>query len=130
MGKDISLELVENAKLAIEPDVPDSRRLYVKVGKNDSLASIARRNNVSVAELKAWNDLHTDSVARGKSLLLHVPVRQAAHSAGARKEVAASTRGKKPAVARTAHGSKTTVAKASARTVKKAPARITLASER
>ncbi len=129
-NKDISVEVLETAKLAIEPDVPDSRRIYVKVGKHDSLAGIARRHQVSLADLKAWNNLRGDTVARGKSLLLHVPYRQAAQS-GSHTRVASAMRGKKTvAVAQAKRGHKIALAKAASHGAKKAPARITLASER
>lgn len=128
---DISVEVLETARLAVEPDVPNSRKIYVKVGKKDTLASIARRHKVSVADLKAWNDLRGDSVASGKSLLLQVPYRQAAQ-AGSRRKVASTSREKRTTtVAHAKHGGKTTtVAKASAHNSKKATPRITLASER
>lgn len=128
MNSDISVEVLETARLAVEPDVPDSRKVYVKVGKRDSLASIAHRHKVSVADLKEWNNLRSDSVARGKSLVLHMPYRQAAHS-GSRKTAVHT---KKTAVAaRSKHTAKTTVAaKTSSHGTKKAPPRITLASER
>ena len=130
MNKDISIEVLETAKLAIEPDVPDRRRLHVKVGKKDTLAGIANRYKVSVADLKAWNGLDSDHVASGKSLVLHAPQRQAAQS-GSHRQVASAAHGKKTVVtARAKTGSKTTVAKASTHNAKKAPPRITLASER
>ena len=89
MNKDISVEVLETAKLAIEPDVPDRRRVAVKAGKKETLA-------------------------------------------GTHRKVASAAHGKKTVVtARAKTGSKTTVAaKAPSRSVKKAPPRITLASER
>lgn len=71
--KDIAPEIVDNARIAIEPDVPDTRRVWVKVGRKDSLASIAQRNKVTVAQIKEWNDLKQDKVARGQSLQLNLP---------------------------------------------------------
>jgi membrane-bound lytic murein transglycosylase D len=78
-GTDIAPEVAENATMAIEPDAPDFRRIFVKVGRRDSLASIAARNRVSVAQLKTWNNLHVDRVAAGQSLQVHVPIRLAGH---------------------------------------------------
>jgi membrane-bound lytic murein transglycosylase D len=75
--KDIAPELADNAMLSIEPDVPDTRRISVKVGKRDSLASIAQRNKVSVAQIKAWNNLRQDKVAAGQTLQIQVPYRPA-----------------------------------------------------
>lgn len=70
---DIAPEVAENAKMALEPDAPDFRRINVRVGRRDSLASIAARNHVAVADLKEWNNLRTDHVAVGQSLQVHVP---------------------------------------------------------
>ncbi len=75
--KDIAPELVDNATIAIEPDVPDTRRIYVKVGKRDTLASIAQRYKVSVAQIKAWNDLKREKLASGQTLQLQVPYKAA-----------------------------------------------------
>jgi membrane-bound lytic murein transglycosylase D len=130
MNQDISVEVLETAKLAIEPDVPDSRRIYVKVGKHDSLASIANRHKVSVDDLKSWNDLHGNSVPRGKSLVLNVPYRQAAHTGGGRKMASRATGAKPVTVAKSKAKHTTTTTRIASRNVKKAPPRITLASER
>ena len=71
--KDISADLVETAKLALEPDAPSTRRIRVKVGKRDTLTSIATRHRVTVAQIKDWNNLVRDSVALGQTLVLDVP---------------------------------------------------------
>jgi membrane-bound lytic murein transglycosylase D len=65
--------------MAIEPDVPDTKRILVRVGKRDNLASIAHRYKVSVAQLKGWNGLHRDAVTRGQTLQVQVPYRLASH---------------------------------------------------
>ena len=57
----------------MEPDLPPTRRISVKVGRRDSIASIAARNGVTVAQIKSWNNLSRDAVARGQTLTLHVP---------------------------------------------------------
>lgn len=72
-AKDIAPEVLDNAVIALAPDVPDTKRIYVKVGKRDNLASIASRYKVSIAQLKSWNSLSRDSVSRGQSLRLQVP---------------------------------------------------------
>lgn len=83
--KDIAPELVESATMITVPDVPETRRMYVKVGKKDTLASIARRNGVSVEQIKDWNDLKQDKVAAGQRLQLNVPNRKNAGKAPTRK---------------------------------------------
>ncbi|MEC5218474.1 membrane-bound lytic murein transglycosylase D [Actimicrobium sp. GrIS 1.19] len=76
---DIATDLAEHAQMAIEPDVPDTRRVLVRVGKRDNLASIAQRYKVTVAQVKEWNGLHHDTLARGQTLKVQVPYRVAAH---------------------------------------------------
>lgn len=99
--KDISPELVDSAKMIVVPEGPDTRRIYVKVGKGATLSSIARRHRVSVAQIKAWNDLKHDRIAAGQRLQLNVPhkaakkgTRQVARktSTKRRKAASASTR--------------------------------------
>ncbi|HJV85818.1 MAG TPA: transglycosylase SLT domain-containing protein [Noviherbaspirillum sp.] len=71
--KDIAPELVDNATMVTVPDVPETRRVYVKVGKRDSLESIARRHKVSVSQIRSWNNLKHDKVAAGQTLELNLP---------------------------------------------------------
>jgi membrane-bound lytic murein transglycosylase D len=72
--KDIAADLVERGQMSIEPDRPNFRSKYVKVGSKDSLASIARRNRVSVAQLKSWNNLRVDKVSTGQTLQIQIPI--------------------------------------------------------
>ena len=76
--RDIAPELVENAKLAWERDLPATRLVTVPVRKPARLASIAKRYRVSVAELKSWNKINGDTVKKGTILKVHVPYRSAA----------------------------------------------------
>ncbi|MBV8664936.1 MAG: transglycosylase SLT domain-containing protein [Burkholderiaceae bacterium] len=78
---DIAPEVAEHATMAVEPDAPPFRRVYVRVGRRDTLSSIAARNRVSVAQLKSWNNLRQDRVAPGQSLQVQVPIRAAVHPA-------------------------------------------------
>ncbi|PFH07892.1 membrane-bound lytic murein transglycosylase D [Collimonas sp. PA-H2] len=84
-NSDITAEVADNATMAVTPDAPESRRIYVKVGKRDTLASIAARYRVSVSQVKAWNGLYHDGVSRGQSLQLQVPNRMVASSSGGKK---------------------------------------------
>ena len=74
-ANDIATDIADNATMAVEPDAPPTRTIHVKVGKRDSLATIARRNHVSVAQLKTWNGLRQNQVAVGQSLQIQVPNR-------------------------------------------------------
>jgi membrane-bound lytic murein transglycosylase D len=90
--KDISPAIADTATMVVVPDVPQSRRIFVKIGKRDNLASIARRHKVSVAQIKSWNDLKTDKLAVGKRLELHVPNRIAARPTSTRQQLASNGR--------------------------------------
>jgi membrane-bound lytic murein transglycosylase D len=81
---DIAPELADNAKMMIEPDAPPTRHISVKVGKRDTLASIAKRHGVSVAQIKDWNHLHQDKLASGQTLQLEV-ANKVASARGARQ---------------------------------------------
>jgi membrane-bound lytic murein transglycosylase D len=72
--EDISADVAESAVLAMEPDVPDTRKMLIRVRRNQSMAAIAVRYGVSIGQLKAWNRTHRDQVSRGQVIVLHVPV--------------------------------------------------------
>ncbi|MFZ6752689.1 transglycosylase SLT domain-containing protein [Undibacterium sp. Dicai25W] len=71
--KDIAPELADKAQLVIEKSVT-TRQITYKVGKRDNLNSIAKRYQVSIADVRSWNNLKHDSVTTGQTLHLQVPV--------------------------------------------------------
>ncbi|MCG1054026.1 transglycosylase SLT domain-containing protein [Mycetohabitans sp. B5] len=75
--EDISADVAENAVLAMEPDVPDTRKMLIRVRRGQSIAAVARRYGVTVAQIKAWNHTRRNTVMAGQRLILHVPVRRA-----------------------------------------------------
>ncbi len=105
--KDIAPEIAENAIISVERDGPSTRRIMVKVGKQDTLATLAKRHRVSVAQIKSWNKLKSDKVAGGAKLELHVPHNLANGKSGKGKVTKRKNRnGKKTVVARSKSGSK------------------------
>lgn len=72
--EDISADVAESAVLAMEPDVPDTRKMLIRVRRKQSMETIASRYGVSVGQLKAWNRTHRDLASPGQVLVLHVPV--------------------------------------------------------
>lgn len=72
--EDISADVAESAVLAMEPDVPDTRKMLIRVRRTQSMGSLAARYHVSVAQLKAWNKTRRNAVAPGQVIVLHVPV--------------------------------------------------------
>lgn len=53
---DVASHIADSGKIAFAPEVTNvTRRTSVKVRRGDSMASVARRNGVSVADLARWN---------------------------------------------------------------------------
>ena len=75
--EDISADVAESAVLAMEPDVPDTRKMLIRVRRKQSLAAVAARYQVSIAQLKAWNRTKRETLMPGQVVVLHVPVGKA-----------------------------------------------------
>lgn len=75
--EDISADVAESAVLAMEPDVPDTRKMLIRVRRKQSMAAIAARYGVSLGQLKAWNKTHRAEAMAGQVIVLHVPVGKA-----------------------------------------------------
>ncbi len=52
---DVSLELADNASMSLAPDGPTLRKLSLRAGRKDSVASVAKRYRVSAAQVAQWN---------------------------------------------------------------------------
>ena len=72
--EDISADVAESAVLAMEPDVPDTRKMLIRVRRKQSMAAIAARYGVSVSQLRGWNKTRRDIAMPGQVIVLHVPV--------------------------------------------------------
>jgi membrane-bound lytic murein transglycosylase D len=70
--KDIGQEVADNAMLAVEPDEPPRKKITIKVGKRDTIDTIAKRYKVKVAEIRHWNELKNDKLTPGQSLKLEI----------------------------------------------------------
>jgi len=71
---DISADVVENAVLSIEPDLPDTHKVFVRVKRTESVAQIALRYEVSIAQVQSWNHTRRTTFKPGQVVLLHLPV--------------------------------------------------------
>jgi membrane-bound lytic murein transglycosylase D len=80
--QDISAELADKAQLIIEKEPPAARPMTIRVGSRDSLASVAKRYKVSVAQIKSWNNLKRDSLNAGQSLRIMVQAKHMAAKPG------------------------------------------------
>ena len=72
---DIPLQVAMSARTSIEPDVPDTRKITVKVNRKDSLNSIAKHHRVTLIAVKQWNPGVKDPLRAGQKLVLHIPVK-------------------------------------------------------
>lgn len=77
-SRGITREVADNAVLRYEPLLPAGQRKLIKIGKKDTLYGIARRHNVTVAQIKKWNKLKRDLVVVGQTLEVFVQPRATA----------------------------------------------------
>ncbi len=71
---DVPEQLADNATMSLAPDVPPLRRLSLKAGKRDTVASLARRYRVSAAQVGQWNKLPANgSFRQGQAVVVFVP---------------------------------------------------------
>ena len=54
---DVSEHIADNATMSLSPDVPPLRRVSLKAGKRDTVASIAKRYRVPAAQVAQWNNV-------------------------------------------------------------------------
>jgi membrane-bound lytic murein transglycosylase D len=91
--EDISADVAESAVLAMEPDVPDTRKMLIRVRRKQTMAALAVRYGVSIGQLKGWNRTHRDQVNPGQVIVLHVPVGKAMPSEPGPERIATSVQG-------------------------------------
>ena len=98
---DVSSHIADTATLTLAPDVPALRRLSLKTGRKDTVASIAKRFRVNAAQLAEWNKVAPSaSFAPGQTVVVYVahasrPARahgpqttRVAHGSGSSRSVA------------------------------------------
>jgi membrane-bound lytic murein transglycosylase D len=70
---DVSEHLAENAVFLLAPDEPARRRVALKAGRRDSVASVARRYRVSPAQVAHWNGVAVGSrFSRGQTVVVYL----------------------------------------------------------
>ncbi|MEO7152593.1 MAG: transglycosylase SLT domain-containing protein [Burkholderiaceae bacterium] len=84
---DVTVQVADNASMTLAPDVPPLRRLSIRAGKRDNVASVARRYKVGAQQVAAWNSVAPNaSFKPGESLVVFVAnkgtARPATHTAG------------------------------------------------
>jgi membrane-bound lytic murein transglycosylase D len=95
---DVSEHIADNATMSLSPDLPPQRRVSLKAGKHDTVASVAKRYRVPAAQVAHWNHVAAAaSFKRGQIVTVYVAQKATRH-AGARNAktkvaVAAKKRG-------------------------------------
>jgi membrane-bound lytic murein transglycosylase D len=80
--EDVTARVADNGHLDLAPEMVQ-RKISVKVGKKDTLASLAKQHRVSVDQIAEWNKLASHaSVKPGQSLVLYVQVKGKAGGKG------------------------------------------------
>ena len=75
--EDVTALVADSGHLSFQPEIVN-RRTTVKAGRNDSVASIARRYKLKPDSVAEWNDVNLNhSFKRGYSVVVYLPVRAA-----------------------------------------------------
>jgi membrane-bound lytic murein transglycosylase D len=70
---DVSEHIAEHATMTLAPDGPARRRVTLRAGKRDSVASIARRYRIGADQVAAWNGVGPGTrFARGQKVVVYV----------------------------------------------------------
>jgi len=90
MEQDVAERIADNGQLALAPETV-LRRIVLKAGKKDSVATVARRYGLPAAKVAEWNKVPLSASFRpGQSIVIHrwVPVRTASGTARTSTRVA------------------------------------------
>ena len=109
---DVSEHLADHAMMSLAPDGPVLRKLSLKAGRNESVASVAKRYRVSAAQVGQWNGVGSAaSFKPGQPIVVFVAAKAASGKAS-RHAAVANTKAK----SKKAHG---TTAKRNVRVAKR-----------
>jgi membrane-bound lytic murein transglycosylase D len=73
---DVPEHVADGATIALAPDQPPLRKVSIKAGKRDSVASIAKRYRVSAEQVAQWNQVGTGATFKaGQLLVVYTPAK-------------------------------------------------------
>ncbi|MES2938056.1 MAG: transglycosylase SLT domain-containing protein [Pseudomonadota bacterium] len=76
--KDVASHVADNGQLSLAPEIT-ARRVVIKAGKRDSVASVARRYRLNPAQVAEWNGVAPAAAFKaGQQVVLHLPIRAGA----------------------------------------------------
>lgn len=96
-AQDVPEHIADNAMMALTPDTPPLKRVVLRAGKRDTVASIARRYKVSASQVAQWNRVGAGATfGRGQQIIVYTSTRTpgtaTASSSGARDKSATGKR--------------------------------------
>ncbi|MEP6790379.1 MAG: LysM peptidoglycan-binding domain-containing protein, partial [Ramlibacter sp.] len=81
---DVTSHVADNGQLNLAPEIVN-RRTTVRAGKHETVASIARRYRLNVAEVASWNSVGTSTAFKlGQQVVVYLPVKVRAPRPAAR----------------------------------------------
>jgi membrane-bound lytic murein transglycosylase D len=93
-SEDVPEELADNATIALAPDAPPLRRVWVRAGRHgDSVAAVAERYHVSTASVARWNRCSTHARFKAGALVAVYVPQQLSHPAAEHAVVARAGHG-------------------------------------
>ncbi len=98
LQEDVAVHVADNAHMALSPEIVLTRTV-VKAKKKDSVAQLARRYNVSAANIAQWNKISASAALTNKqSIVLFLPARNkvASKASGRKNRTAAAHSKSKP----------------------------------
>ena len=70
---DVSSRVADNATMTLAPDVPPLRKLSLRAGRHDSVASVAKRYRVNPAQVAQWNGVGAGGrFAPGQGIVVYI----------------------------------------------------------
>ena len=70
---DVPVAIADNAMMALAPDQPPLRKVSLKAGRKDSVASVAKRYRVNEVQLAQWNSVAPSAAFKpGQSIVVYV----------------------------------------------------------
>jgi len=73
--QDVAVHVADNGQIGLAPEVL-TQRTVIKAGKNDSVASVAKRYKLAAGSVAEWNKLSTGSAFKaGQQVVLFLPSR-------------------------------------------------------
>ena len=92
MGTDVAERVADQGQLSLSPEQV-LKRSAVKVGRGETVASLAKRYRVSPAAVAEWNKVSaTAAFKAGQTVVLYLPARAEPRKNAAPRQVAAKPR--------------------------------------